>query len=135
LARCATVARRLLETQRDVVALHGDLHHGNVLDGGPRGWLAIDPKGVIGERTYETANLLKNPWPHAALVHDAGRMQRLAQLYSARLGMGEKRILAFGFAHAGLSTAWDMDDGLDPGYSLRCAELLESLVDKAAFGP
>ena len=30
------------------VALHGDIHYGNILDGGPRGWLAIDPKGLVG---------------------------------------------------------------------------------------
>jgi streptomycin 6-kinase len=135
LARCATIARRLLETQREIVPLHGDLHHNNVLDGGPRGWLAIDPKSLLGERTYETANLLRNPWPHAAFVHDAGRMRRLADLYSARLGMDATRTLAFAFAHCGLGAAWDMDDGFDPGYSLRCVELLSSLVDPAAFGP
>jgi streptomycin 6-kinase len=135
LARCATVARRLLATQREIVPLHGDLHHGNVLDGGLRGWLAIDPKGLLGERTYEIANLLKNPWPHAAFVHDIGRMQRLADLYSARLGIAAPRILAFAFAHAGLSAAWDMDDSLDPGFGLTCAELLEHLVDPAALGP
>ena len=28
---------------------------------GSRGWLAIDPQGLIGERTYEVANLLGNP--------------------------------------------------------------------------
>jgi streptomycin 6-kinase len=47
----ASVAASLLATQRDVLPLHGDLHHANVLDGGARGGLAIDPKGVIGERT------------------------------------------------------------------------------------
>jgi streptomycin 6-kinase len=134
LLRCAAVARGLLATQHDVVPLHGDLHHANVLDGGARGWLAIDPKGLIGERTYETANLLKNPWPHTCIVHDAARMQRLAQLYSELLGMDARRILAFGLAHAGLSAAWDMDDVFDPSYSLRCVELLERLVDPGDFG-
>lgn len=33
-----------------MVTLHGDLHHGNVLDFGASGWLAIDPKGLKGER-------------------------------------------------------------------------------------
>jgi streptomycin 6-kinase len=40
----------LLTTQREKVVLHGDMHHGNVLNFGSRGWLAIDPKGLIGER-------------------------------------------------------------------------------------
>jgi streptomycin 6-kinase len=56
-------------------------------------------------------------------------MRRLADLCAAGLGMDATRILAFAFAHNGLSAAWDMDDGLDPGYSLNCAELLSGLVD------
>jgi streptomycin 6-kinase len=34
----------LLDTQAGQVLLHGDLHLGNVLDGGSRGLVAIDPK-------------------------------------------------------------------------------------------
>ncbi len=130
LPRCASVARRLLASRCDVVPLHGDLHHGNVLDGGDRDWLAIDPKALLGERTYDTANLLTNPWPHAEIVHDAARMRRLARLYAARLEIDAQRILAFSLAHAGLSASWDMDDGLDPAWRLRCVALLDGLVDR-----
>ncbi|WP_430515673.1 aminoglycoside phosphotransferase family protein, partial [Inquilinus limosus] len=42
-ARAAAIARDLLAERREIVTLHGDLHHDNVLDFGPRGWLAIDP--------------------------------------------------------------------------------------------
>src|SRR5215216_2116620 len=43
----ASVARELLADPREATVLHGDLHHGNVLDFGERGWLVIDPKGLI----------------------------------------------------------------------------------------
>ena len=129
LARCAAVARRLLASAADRLPLHGDLHHGNVLDGGARGWLAIDPKGLIGERTYDVANLLRNPWPHGNLVHSRARMQRLARRYADRLDLDPRRVLDFAFAHAGLSACWDMEDGEDPAYSLACAEVLSSLSD------
>jgi len=128
LGRCAAVARNLLASARDVAPLHGDLHHGNVLDGGERGWLAIDPKALIGERAYEIANLLCNPWPHGEIVHNTERMQRLARLYAGRLGLDPRRVLAFAFAHAGLSATFDMDDGRDPSFGLRCAEVLEPLI-------
>lgn len=45
----------------DEVVLHGDLHHGNILDFGTRGWLAIDPKGLLGERGFDYANIFTNP--------------------------------------------------------------------------
>jgi streptomycin 6-kinase len=129
LSRCAAVASGLLATERDPVPLHGDLHHQNVLDGGRRGWLAIDPKALFGERTYEVANLLCNPSAHADIVLQPGRMQWLAELYAVRLRLDVQRVLAFALAHAGLSASWDMDDGLDPTYRLRCAEVLSELVD------
>jgi streptomycin 6-kinase len=50
LRRCATTAAELLAAPRDETVLHGDIHHDNVFDFGPSGWLVIDPKGLIGER-------------------------------------------------------------------------------------
>ena len=38
-----------------------DLQHYNVLFDSDRGWLAIDPKGVIGEVEYEIGASLRNP--------------------------------------------------------------------------
>ena len=131
LARCADVAQRLLTAEHDNTVLHGDLHHDNVLHS-VRGWLAIDPKGLIGERTYEVANLLGNPWPHGEIVHHPSRMLRLAELYSRRLGLDHRRVLGFAFAHAGLAASWSMDDGGDPSYRLTCASVLAPLVTARA---
>ena len=50
----------LLATQRELVPLHGDIQHYNVLDDST-GWLAIDPKGQFGERTYDFVNIFRNP--------------------------------------------------------------------------
>lgn len=58
LAQAAEVTRELLDEPRDVVVLHGDLHHGNVLDFEERGWLAVDPTRLIGERGFELATIL-----------------------------------------------------------------------------
>ena len=44
-----------------VQPLHGDLHHDNILFGA-RGWLGIDPHGLIGDPAYDAANLLYNRW-------------------------------------------------------------------------
>jgi streptomycin 6-kinase len=48
LATAARIARACLADPRPTQALHGDLHHDNVLST-PRGWLAIDPKGLCGD--------------------------------------------------------------------------------------
>ena len=129
LANAAAIARELFKSGQANRPLHGDLHHDNLLDGGPRGWLAIDPKGVLGTPAYEVANLLRNPSSHPQLVLNKERMARQAAFYAAHLGLDPARVLRFAFAHAGLSAAWDMEDGLDPSFSLACAETLEALID------
>ncbi len=52
---------KLVSSQRTTMLLHGDLQHYNVLFDNKRGWVAIDPKGVIGELEYEVGALLRNP--------------------------------------------------------------------------
>ncbi|WP_245950550.1 aminoglycoside phosphotransferase family protein [Saccharothrix carnea] len=48
--------RALLDTQPRVL-LHGDLHLGNVLDGGPRrGLVAIDPRPCVGDPCYDVVD-------------------------------------------------------------------------------
>jgi Aminoglycoside/hydroxyurea antibiotic resistance kinase len=47
---CGRNCGGLAATQRDVAVLHGDMHHENVLKFSSRGWPAIDPKGLVGER-------------------------------------------------------------------------------------
>ncbi|MCX5494229.1 3'-kinase [Kaistia dalseonensis] len=127
LPRCAAMARRLLAAPRSVGVLHGDLHHQNVLDS-PRGWVAIDPKGVSGERAYDVANLFLNPVDVDRLVLDPARALRLANTVSDALGIERPRILGFAFAHAGLSAAWCIEDGINPRLAIEAAEMLEPLV-------
>lgn len=51
--RCET----LLDTSSTLVLLHGDLHLGNALDGGPsRGLIAIDPKACIGDPCFDAVD-------------------------------------------------------------------------------
>lgn len=127
LDRAATMAERLFAEPRDVAVLHGDLHHENVLDS-PRGWLAIDPKGAIGEATYDLANLFCNPAGVERLVLDPARASRLALLFAEVTGFERQRILAVAFAHAGLATSWNIEDGIDPRLGLAIAAMLETLA-------
>jgi streptomycin 6-kinase len=46
----------LLATPWPTALLHGDLHLGNVLDGGTRGMVAIDPKACVGDRCWDAVD-------------------------------------------------------------------------------
>lgn len=121
LAEAADIARDLLATQQDVVPLHGDIHHGNVLDGGARGWLAIDPKRLGGERTFDYVNILRNPDEETALR--PGRFGRQVDVIYKAAGVDRERLLRWTLAFTGLSAAWIMNDGDHPALDLAIANL------------
>jgi streptomycin 6-kinase len=115
-ALAARAARDLLDEPRDTAVLHGDFHHDNVLDGGARGWLVIDPKGVLGERGFDYANLFRNPDAEIALA--PGRLARRAAIVAQEAGLDPARVRAWILAYAGLGAAWSLASGHDA--DVRC---------------
>jgi streptomycin 6-kinase len=102
--RSAALAKRLFATQRDVRVLHGDIHHRNIRQSG-RGWLTFDPKGLVGERTYDCANTLCNP-VMPELVHNETRLLKNAAILADTLALDLSRVLAFTYAYACLNAGW-----------------------------
>lgn len=102
--RSASLAERLLADQRDIRVLHGDLQHYNIRHTS-RGWLAFDPKGVVGERTYDCANTLCNP-VMPELVHNETRLLNNATILADTLALELERVLAFTYAYACLNASW-----------------------------
>lgn len=108
----AAIARELLANPQDVCVLHGDIHHDNILDAGARGWLAIDPKRLFGERGFDYANILRNPDFEIATA--PGRLARQASIIAAHAKLDRTRLIKWVVALTGLSAAWILDDGNDP---------------------
>ena len=102
--RGASLAGRLLGDQREVRVLHGDIHHRNIRQS-TRGWLAFDPKGLVGERTYDCANTLCNP-AMPELVHNETRLLTNAAILADTLALDLSRVLAFTYAYACLNASW-----------------------------
>ena len=102
--RSATLAEWLLADQREIRALHGDLQHYNIRHS-QRGWLAFDPKGVVGERTYDCANTLCNP-VMPELVHSEARLLNNAAILADTLALELERVLAFAYIYACLNASW-----------------------------
>jgi len=112
LSESAATAQALLAAPQDLVVLHGDIHHGNVLDFGARGWLAIDPKGLYGERGFDYANIFCNPDEESALV--PGRFERRVERVAHVAGLDRHRLLQWILAWSGLSAAWILETGETP---------------------
>jgi streptomycin 6-kinase len=101
--RSAALAERLLAGQREVRVLHGDIHHYNIRQTA-RGWLAFDPKGLVGERAYDCANTLCNP-EIPELVHNETRLLANAAILADALALDQSRVLAFAYAYACLNAS------------------------------
>jgi streptomycin 6-kinase len=103
----------LCRSQASHVLLHGDLHHDNILFDSRLGWLAIDPKCVLGERAYELGAALRNPAGMSDIYAEPAVMQRRVRRMCARFGFEAERVLRWSFAQAVLSAVWCMQDGRD----------------------
>jgi streptomycin 6-kinase len=129
--RAETLFTELISSMAESVLLHGDLHHFNILAAERQPWLALDPKGVVGEPAYEVGALLRNPMPEILSMPQPARIlaRRVDQLAEA-LGFDRARLIGWGVAQAVLSAWWSFEDhghGWEPAIAV--AEYLAGLRD------
>jgi len=124
------VSADLLQTQSTSLLLHGDLHHRNILLGKGNSWVAIDPKGVIGESSFEVGSFLYNPIPDLIKNPDLTRMlNRRLDIFEEILKLDRVRMAAWSFSRAVLSAVWTIEDkGDNSRYWITCAERLLDLL-------
>ena len=93
------------------------------------GWVAIDPKGVVGEWEYEVAALLRNPVEQPKLFVNSATIIRRLEILTTLLPLNHSRALRWSYAQSILSAIWDFEDQLKPnGPSLSLAWLLRTLL-------
>lgn len=103
--RTQNISHDLLSSMGQPVLLHGDLHYANILLSATQGWLAIDPKGVIGEPEYEI------PLPRL----NAKKMSSQELTYEldhfiALSGFDRTRIMNWFFCKTTLAAWWSFED-------------------------
>ena len=92
-------------------ALHGDLHHDNIIQHG-NDWVIIDPHGVVcGDKAFECGAFLRNPHDLLHNHHDiVGFTQRRIALMSEILVVPASHIALWNFAQMVLSAWWCYED-------------------------
>jgi streptomycin 6-kinase len=130
--RAESLFKELLMSMDKIVLLHGDLHHENILRSERGGWLAIDPKGVVGEPAYEVGALLRNTKPqllNSTPVHQI--LARRLDILANKLGFERERMLAWGFAQAVLAAWWCLEENLDCWtWFIYCAEQIDGILPR-----
>jgi len=121
-----TIKGFLAENHKPVL-MHGDFHHFNILSSG-RGWLVIDPKGVLGPACYEVGPLLINPWGDLLKGTNYWQLtKRRIDILHEHLGFERERIQEWGLAHAILSAWWGIEDHTGWDYALAFAKMIADL--------
>jgi streptomycin 6-kinase len=119
----------LSASQTSVRLLHGDLHHYNVLWDANRGWVAIDPKGVIGELEYEAGALLRNPVERPEVFLAPQSIERRVKQFATQLNLQVDRMVGWGFAQAVLSAIWQVEDeGRVASNGLQLAQIMQRML-------
>jgi streptomycin 6-kinase len=104
------IFKELMSDSTENLLLHGDLHNDNILSS-QRGWLAIDPKGVIGVREFEIGVYLRNPFYDLPKNSDHRKVEtrRISQ-FAEELNLDKKRIKNWTMVCAVLSLLWSWED-------------------------
>jgi streptomycin 6-kinase len=121
----------LCASQQDIRLLHGDLQHYNILFDRERGWIAIDPKGVVGEIEYEIGASLRNPVEKPELFASTEAVQWRLKRYESKLKLDSNRALGWSFAQAVLSAVWTVEDGFavdERNPSIRLANAIRPML-------
>ena len=124
--RAEGLLRELASGQAEPVLLHGDLHHDNILSAERGRWLAVDPKGVVGDPTYDVGPFLYNRLFETD--SPVSRLKRRVDQMSEEFGFERDRIVGAAIPRAVLA-AWPAGSSGEPWRdALRCAELLAGLT-------
>jgi streptomycin 6-kinase len=92
--------RELGFEQGEPVVLHQDFHGGNLLQSAKRGWLAIDPKPLVGEREFDAASLLRDRRWELRDPGAAEGVRRRLDFLAVALELDRERMRRWGIAHA-----------------------------------
>lgn len=95
---------------RDVV-VHGDCNPGNVLSSRRRPWLAIDPKPMVGDPSYDLWPLITQLGAPFTASDPPTALAARARLAGQFLGLPADRILAWSVARGVESALWEASRG------------------------
>lgn len=109
-AAVATV-RDLGRTQPDTL-VHGDLHARNILRAGREPWLAVDPKGYVGDPAYDGGTLLKSRALTLLEADDLRRaVHRVLDVFAEAAELDRERVLRWAQFHAVQAAFWGRRHG------------------------
>ena len=107
--RVESIMERLMAAEEPQLLLHGDLHHWNVLLDEERGWMAIDPKGVIGASCLDVGRFINNAMGFGESEGERREIVLNAvRVFGEVLGENEERMFAGAFCDRVMGCSWGL---------------------------
>lgn len=117
IAEANQISDELEDSKPSETLLHGDLHHGNILRG-ESGWVAIDPKGLLGDPSFEITGYIRNPIEPI----DVATCRRRLDRFHERLGDPRDRLWGWAFSQTAYCGV-----GSDSEFTRICHQTAENL--------
>lgn len=110
-------ARRIfddLNRSKQKMLLHGDFHHENILSAAREPFLAIDPKGIVGDIGYDISIFMINHFNWLKSEPDLqGKLSGALRKFSDAFEIEPQNLRKIIFAHTVLSAWWTFEENCD----------------------
>lgn len=129
LLRARELKEYLLKSTQQIVMLHGDLHYDNILSC-ENHWKVIDPKGVIGDATYDkTGCLLREPLKELLQTKDVvSLLSTRINLVSKHFNLEIERIIDWTYVQTVMAICWCFEDNQNPSDMLKFLNVITSTM-------
>ncbi|HWG25034.1 aminoglycoside phosphotransferase family protein [Actinospica sp.] len=130
--KAIATARELGSDQPDLV-IHGDLHARNILNSEREPWLAVDPKGLVGDPAYDGGTFLKTH-AFALLQEDEPdrAVVRCLQMFADAAELDAEHVRRWAQFHAVESAFWRRRHRFPRARGSASPDLLTQLADHLA---
>lgn len=121
--------KQLLQKSNKKVLLHGDLHYDNILANGDT-WLAIDPKGVIGDPIFDKIGcLIREPLSELLEQNNAPELiiRRIDQIANY-FNLDTKLIIEWTYMHTVMAICWCLEDKQEPANMYKFLTIISRLM-------
>ncbi|MGW1208364.1 aminoglycoside phosphotransferase family protein [Streptomyces sp. NPDC002499] len=130
-AAVATV-REVGREQPDLL-IHGDLHGKNILRAEREPWLAVDPKGYVGDPAYDSGALLKSRGLGILEADDQGKaVHRILDVFAEAAEVDRERVRRWAQFHAVQAAFWARRHGFRVARGGPLLDLITEFADNLA---
>jgi streptomycin 6-kinase len=102
--------KELTDPPNEQTLIHGDFHPQNILSSERSSWLAIDPKGVVGDPLYDIAVFVCQPPRRPTEIDQKQFLARRIDQLAEELSVDKQLIKMWCVAHSVLSGCWLSED-------------------------